>query len=224
MPQAVQRQFVQPRVRSPLPRSFPIRSRFWALRTKLGLDQRSMHLSRGRGGKRWGLVPGKGGHLCLFFGVTCVFFFWGRLCLFFVRKQQSRTRGLLVGPMHSPLPIPKPIPIPLHMHMLIYIYTCIYTCICICVHIHRHTHIPIHIHIHRHTHIYICTYVHMYIYTYIHIYIYTYIHIYIFTYLHIYIYTYIHIYIYTYIHIYIALKRAKPDRNRNETRPKTKKE
>ena len=51
---------------------------------------------------------------------------------------------------------------------------------------------------------YICTYVHMYICTYIH--------------------TYIHIYIYTYIHIYIALKRAKPDRNRNETRPKTKKE
>ena len=136
----------------------------------------------------------KGGHLCLFFGVTCVFFL-GVACVFFiVRKQQSRTRGLLVGPMHSPLPIPKPIPIPLHMHMLIYIYTCTYTCICICVHIHihRHTHIPI--------------------------------HIYIYTYIHIYIYTYIHIYIYTYIHIYIALKRAKPDRNRNETRPKTKKE
>ena len=112
----------------------------------------------------------KGGHLCLFFGVTCVFFF-GVACVFFiVRKQQSRTRGLLVGPMHSPLPIPKPIPIPLHMHMLIYIYT----------------HVSI--------------------------------------YIHIYIYTYIHVYIYTYIHIYIALKRAKPDRNRNETGPKTKKE
>ena len=88
-------------------------------------------------------------------------FFWGSLvflgvaCVFFiVRKQQSRTRGLLVGPMHSPLLIPKPIPIPLHMHMLIYIYTCTYTCICICVHIHTHTHIPIHIHIHIHIHIY----------------------------------------------------------------------
>ena len=69
---------------------------------------------------------GKGGHLCLFFGVTCVFFF-GVACVFFiVRKQQSRTRGLLVGPMHSPLPIPKPIPIPLHMHMLIYIYIHMY--------------------------------------------------------------------------------------------------
>ena len=68
----------------------------------------------------------KGGHLCLFFwGHLCLFF--GVACVFFiVRKQQSRTRGLLVGPMHSPLPIPKPIPLPLHMHMLIYIYIHMY--------------------------------------------------------------------------------------------------
>ena len=83
------------------------------------------------------------GHLCRFFGVACVFFI--------VWKQQSRTRGPLVGPdIGDDIGDPRLNTASTYMYMYIYIYKDI------------------------HLYLYLYLYFYLYLYLYLHLYLYIY--------------------------------------------------